>query len=192
VSGIADEVIFNLDVAQEDRVLTAEERQLRGLLKNKLLGIAAIDRIKWRQRSRNTWIREGDVNTKFFHLRANGHQWKNHIPSLIGPAGLVTKHEEKEHILLQHYKTLMGIGVAADVDLNWEALNINLADLSHLESPFSLAELKTAINDMHAEKAPGPDGFIGGVFRKCWHIISSDLLAAMNQMHSLRGDNCIC
>lgn len=37
VSDVADEVIFNLDVAQEDRVLTAEERQLRSLLKSKLI-----------------------------------------------------------------------------------------------------------------------------------------------------------
>jgi hypothetical protein len=72
VSGIADEVIFSLDVAQEDRELSGEEKQLRSFLKSKLLGIAAIDRIKWRQRSRITWIREGDANTKLFHLRANG------------------------------------------------------------------------------------------------------------------------
>jgi hypothetical protein len=74
VSSVADEVIFNLDVAQEDRSLSAEERTLRSLLKSKLLGFAAIDHIKWRQRSRITWIREGDANTRFFHLRANGHR----------------------------------------------------------------------------------------------------------------------
>jgi hypothetical protein len=170
VSEVADEVIFNLNVAQEDRILTAEERQLRSYLKSKLLGISAIDRIKWRQRSRITWIREGDANTKFFHLRANGRQRKNHIPSLNGPAGVVTKHEEKEALLLQHFRGLMGTSTAADVDLNWEALNINSADLSHLDAPFSLEQLKGAVNDLHAEKAPGPDGFIGGFFKKCWHI----------------------
>jgi mannosylglycoprotein endo-beta-mannosidase len=41
----------------------------------------------------------------------------------------------------------------------------------------------------HAEKAPGPDGFIGGFFKKCWSFIRHDLLAAMNQMHSLKRDN---
>jgi hypothetical protein len=118
VSSIADEVIFSLDVAQEDRVLTEQERQLRTLLKSKLLGFAAIDRIKWRQCSRITWIREGDANTKLFHLRANGRRRKNHIPSLTGPSGMVSKHDEKEEILLQHFKKLMGTSLPSDVDLN--------------------------------------------------------------------------
>jgi mannosylglycoprotein endo-beta-mannosidase len=189
VSSIADEMIFSLDVAQEDRVLTEQEMQLCTLLKSKLLGFAAIDRIKWRQRSRIMWIREGDANTKLFHLRANGRQRKNQIPLLIGPSGMVSKHDEKEEILLQHFKKLMGTSLPSDVDLNWDDLNLPSAALSHLDLPFSLHELKVAIGDMHAEKAPGPDGFIGGFFKKCWLIIGHDLLAAMNQMHSLKGDN---
>ncbi|MCC5686429.1 hypothetical protein LH611_28655, partial [Klebsiella pneumoniae] len=44
ISGIANEVIFRLDQAQEDRELTEAERNVRSLLKMKLLGIAAIDR----------------------------------------------------------------------------------------------------------------------------------------------------
>jgi hypothetical protein len=72
ISSLGDEVIFNLDVAQEDRILSVEERELRSTLKSKLLGFVAIDRIKWSHRSRITWIREGDANTRFFHLRANG------------------------------------------------------------------------------------------------------------------------
>jgi hypothetical protein len=46
VGQYADQVIFSLDVAHEDRALTAAERRLRTLLKNKILGIAAVDRIK--------------------------------------------------------------------------------------------------------------------------------------------------
>jgi hypothetical protein len=118
VSSIADEMIFSLDVAQEDRVLTEQEMQLCTLLKSKLLGFAAIDRIKWRQCSRITWIREGDANTKLFHLRANGRRRKNHIPLLIGPSDMVSKHDEKEEILLQHFKKLMGTSLPSDVDLN--------------------------------------------------------------------------
>jgi hypothetical protein len=38
VPAVADEVIFNLDVAQEDRNLTPNERRLRSMLKSKLLG----------------------------------------------------------------------------------------------------------------------------------------------------------
>lgn len=187
VSQVADEVIFNLDVAEESRALSAEERELRSMLKNKLLGVAAIDRMKWRQRSRITWIKEGDANTRFFHLRANGRRRKNHIPSLVGPSGTVTDHGQKAQVLLSHFTNLMGKRVQAENDQNWEAMNIPSIDLMHLDTPFSLAELKLAVDGLHGEKAPGPDGFIGNFFKKCWSFINLDLLAAMNQMHSLKG-----
>jgi hypothetical protein len=48
VSSIADDVIFNLDIAQETRALSVDERDLRRHLKCKLLGFAALDRVKWR------------------------------------------------------------------------------------------------------------------------------------------------
>lgn len=61
------------------------------------------------------------------------------------------------------------------------------ADLNHLDQPFSLEELQGAISDIAAEKAPGPDGFIGLFFKKCWHTIKVDLLNAVNQMSALDG-----
>lgn len=66
MSGIASEIIFRLDLAQEERTLSDEERRLRGLLKAKLLGLAAIDRARWWQKSRLTEIKEGDASTRFF------------------------------------------------------------------------------------------------------------------------------
>jgi hypothetical protein len=59
--------------------------------------------------------------------------------------------------------------------------------LTHLEAPFSLSELEVAVDKMHGEKAPGPDGFIGNFFKRCWSFIKADLLKALNQMHSLKG-----
>ena len=59
VLALANDVIFSLDLAQEERELSTEERQLRARLKAKLLGLAAVDRARWRQKSRITEIREG-------------------------------------------------------------------------------------------------------------------------------------
>ena len=121
---IANEVIFQLDLAMEHRELTAEEWALRRNLKSKLLGIAALERIRWKQRSRLTTIRSGDASTKFFHLRANGRLWKNHIATLIGQHGETTDHKEKENILLDHFKNLIGKAAANVSHLNWDFLGI--------------------------------------------------------------------
>lgn len=39
---------------------------------------------------------------------------------------------------------------------------------------------------MPSEKAPGPDGFIGLFYKKCWPIIGSDLTEALRVFHSLK------
>jgi hypothetical protein len=81
---LANELILRLDVAMESRALSVEERGFRRLLKRKLLGLASLERTIARQRSRITWLAEGDACTKFFHLHANHRRWKNFIAHLSG------------------------------------------------------------------------------------------------------------
>ncbi|XP_071685441.1 uncharacterized protein [Lolium perenne] len=176
---IANEVIFQLDLAQEERELSADERLLRRFLKARLLGIAAVERSRWKQRARLSWIKAGDANTRFFHLKANGRRRKNHIPALKSDIGIeVTDHEAKANILHQHFAKLLGTTGHRHVGLNWAALNIIPANLAHLEVPFTIEELKSAIFGLYSEKAPGPDGFTGLFYKKCWEIIHLDLLKA--------------
>jgi hypothetical protein len=71
--------------------------------------------------------------------------------------------------------------------LNWDALNINPVCLTHLDNPFSIEELKKAVFGLNSEKAPGPDGFTGLFFKKCWDVIHLDLLEAVNQAFAFQG-----
>jgi hypothetical protein len=63
---ICREVVSRLEQAQESRQLSQGECNLLGTLKNRILGLAAIEKSRAQQRSQLTWLRLGDANTKLF------------------------------------------------------------------------------------------------------------------------------
>jgi hypothetical protein len=47
-------------------------------------------------------------------------------------------------------------------------------NLESLARPVSTDDIDTVIKQMHANKAPGPDGFNGFFLKNCWDIIKED------------------
>jgi hypothetical protein len=91
---IAMEVIFRLEVAQDSRSLSPKEISLRRFLKLRYLGLTSLQRtIAWQQSSLR-WLREGDANTKLFHLHANHRRRKNFTPSLLVGGRSVFREED--------------------------------------------------------------------------------------------------
>ncbi len=183
---MALDVIQRLDVAQEHRDLSPQEMWLRAALKRKILGLASIERARKKQASRVTHIREGDANTKFFHLKINVRKRKNTIQRLRKDNGCAVTHGEKESTIHDHFASFMGRSGPRPNELNWEALDIMPADLATLGKPFSEEEVHRAIKEMPADKAPGPDGFTGAFFKACWEIIKEDILLVFNSIFNLR------
>lgn len=142
---IAEQIVLQLDQEQEQRPLTEDELSLRRLAKNRILALAALRRIKIRQRSRLTTIRVGDANTRLFHLRANGRRRKNHIPALIHLGATHTAHDQKAAALFQHYTGLLGDCPPREQTLNWELLNVQRHDLCSLDDDVSVDEIKAAV-----------------------------------------------
>ncbi|XP_014751138.1 uncharacterized protein LOC106865512 [Brachypodium distachyon] len=82
---IIKEVIWRIDIAEEERPLSMEEWGLRRHLKNNYLGHLSVQKVKLRQRSSLAWIKTGDANTKLFHIRVNDRRRKNFIQHLQTP-----------------------------------------------------------------------------------------------------------
>nr|CAB3475794.1 unnamed protein product [Digitaria exilis] len=76
---MAQEVILRPDEAQDNRDLTTAESDLRKRLKHRIMGWAVLEKARRKQCARINHLREGDANTKFFHLRANARRRKNFI-----------------------------------------------------------------------------------------------------------------
>ncbi|CAD6239585.1 unnamed protein product [Miscanthus lutarioriparius] len=136
---IVKEVLLQLEAAQEHRLLTAMELHLCRRLKSRSigLGLAAIEKSRIRQRSRLTYIRCGDTNTKFFHSRANARWRKNYIHCLHTDGGIAVAQQDKEKVIQDYFTNHIGSAVPRASTINWQSLGYNQHDLSDLEMPFS-------------------------------------------------------
>jgi len=56
-----------------------------------------------------------------------------------------------------------------------------------LDAPFTESEIEGIVKLIPAEKAPGPDGFTGSFYKRCWHTIKADIMEAMSCFYQLRA-----
>lgn len=186
---IVCEVVLRLDVAQEKRRLTDSEFQLRRQLKQRLLGLAAVERARKRQASRITWLRAGDAKTAFFQAKINSRKRKNFIYSLQREEVTATTHEDKASIAQDHFSDLLGTKQTRLCSINWAELDLPTVQNEGLDNPFSKPEVWAAIIASPAEKAPGPDVYSGTFFRSCWSTIKDDIMAVFDHFYRLAGGN---
>lgn len=180
----ARQLIGILDVAQEHRPLSAAEINLRRDLKARYLGLTAVEKMRAKQRSRLIHIRANEASSKLFYLQANRRRRKNFIRQLVTQEGSMHTHEDKASAVFQHFNSRIGQQVTREFTLDWTQINLPRCELQHLEEEFTQQELKEIIQEIAADKAPGPDGFIGAFYKASWDVIKEDLLAAVNFFYS--------
>jgi hypothetical protein len=83
----------------------------------------------------------------------------------------------------------IGKGEAHTIDFNWEALHFENLNLETMGKPFTEEEDRNTINQMPSDKAPGPDGFTGIFFKRCWDIIKGDVMKVIERFGDLHVHN---
>ena len=71
--------LLDIDMRGEMQVLTQEDRTRRLVVKSYIDYLASLEEISWRQKSKALFIKEGDNNTRFFHIIANSYRQTNQI-----------------------------------------------------------------------------------------------------------------
>jgi hypothetical protein len=66
------------------------------------------EELKWYERAKVKTLLEGDANTRFFHLVANGKHRKQHIYRLEDDQGVVVSVDRLKSHITNYYKTLFG------------------------------------------------------------------------------------
>ena len=70
------------DDLEKERELNLEEAEGRVNARADFKRWELAEEISWRQKSRETWLKEGDRDTGFFHRTANAHRRRNCINSI--------------------------------------------------------------------------------------------------------------
>ena len=144
--------------------------------------------IKWYERAKVKTLLEGDDNTRFFHLVANGKHRKQHIYKLENDQGVVIGDAQLKSYITKFYKDLFGPPDASDITLEEDRIQdipqVTQEDNEMLTSEFTEAEVKSDVFQMEHNKAPGPDGFPAEFYQVFWEVIKDDLLALFADFHN--------
>jgi hypothetical protein len=87
-----------------------------------VLGLASLERCIWRQRSRFLWLKEGDYNSKFFHVKASARRRKSFIQSITVGDVTTIDQEAKKQAFWEHFSDLIGKYKPCPSSINLSAL----------------------------------------------------------------------
>ncbi|XP_062080345.1 uncharacterized protein LOC133785103 [Humulus lupulus] len=119
------------------------------------------------QRSKITWLRQGDLNTSFFHAFLKKRKAENGIVSYmtaegacLGSPSLATGRVNIKHIEL--------------------GPKLSVEQQVILLRPFSKKEIREALLSIPVTKSPGPDGYGSGFFKAVWSDIGEEVCMAIS------------
>ena len=174
-------LIDSLDKKAEATPFSDNEINMKHYLKERLVVLLREEEMKWYERAKVNTLLQGDDNTQFFQLVANGKHRKQHIYQLEREDGIIVGDEQLKSYITDYYKGLFGPSedntISLQENLTDDIPQVSSAENDTLISPFSEQEIREAVFQMEHNKAPGPDGFLTEFYQVFWEVIKKDLLA---------------
>lgn len=109
--------VEELDKKAESQLLSRQELDLKNYVKQRLSFLLREEEIKWLQRAKTKRILEGDRNTKYYHLIANGKHRKTRIFQLEQEEGVIRGDVQIKKYITKFYKDLFGAPVGNNFSL---------------------------------------------------------------------------
>ena len=149
-----------LQQVESERRLTEEETSIKKEAKEGYAKWVNLEEIHWRQLSRELWLREGDINTGYFHRMANAHRRRNTMDRIKVSGVWLSEEQEVRTGIVEVFQQLLTEDSEWKADIGGLFLDqISQQEADTLELPFIEEEVHSALMDMNGDKAPGPDGF---------------------------------
>ncbi|CAA7058158.1 unnamed protein product [Microthlaspi erraticum] len=138
-----------------------------------------------RQKSRVTWLKDGDSNSAYFHRVAAGRKVLNHIHYLVDENGDRVESDQgiRSHCV-NHFQNFLGgdVGekmfVQEDIDLLL-LYRCTSEQKAFLQAEFSSEDIKEAFFYLPRNKSCGPDGYSAEFFTESWNIVGPEVIEAV-------------
>ncbi|XP_077252531.1 uncharacterized protein LOC143891921 [Tasmannia lanceolata] len=160
-----------------DRNLRDKEKEAR----DEFFSIARSEESMMRQKSRISWLCEGDTNSKFFHAAVKSRYHRNHIVVMEREDSTISYDpSEISNILVKFYWDLLNKYQNLAYNVPSPDKKLTDSEASHISRDDSEEEIREAVFSGEGSKVPGPDSFNGNFFKILnWarsHFSSSELL----------------
>ena len=176
-----EELKTRLDLAMSD------QNPIEGViqeLNSQLLLAYKIEEEFWKQRSRQLWLALGDANTGYFHAVTKGRRARNRLSVIEDEDGLPVFEEEKiSGVICKFYDNLFTSNHFDSAHTIEKALKpcISLETNEELIKEPTPEEIRNATFAIHADKAPGPDGFSASFFQSNWEVIGPAIVTEVQR-----------
>uniref|UniRef100_A0A803PEK6 Reverse transcriptase domain-containing protein n=1 Tax=Cannabis sativa TaxID=3483 RepID=A0A803PEK6_CANSA len=154
-----------------------------GELKNQLSRIMDQRETFWKQRAKQFWLKEGDKNSRYFHMAATTRRGNNAISKLRdGNGQWVSWENGLSELIVDYYSALFSASGASCLEVV-EDIECSISDMVNHELclPVTEEEVRKALFQMHPSKSPGPDGMTPGFYQKCWSIVKKDVVLVVQK-----------
>ncbi|XP_026419847.1 uncharacterized protein LOC113315813 [Papaver somniferum] len=148
------------------------------LLESEIRKLNEIQASSNRQKSRDHFYNDMDMNLRFFHIIMNRRKCRNRIDSLMAPNGTwCNDRDSLSNLLKQHFQNIMTTSNPSSIQhfIRHIPRCIYLKDNEQLEAIPSEQEIHQALMTMEPWTSPGPDGFPPGFYQTQWQVVNADV-----------------
>ncbi|GKU93217.1 hypothetical protein SLEP1_g6825 [Rubroshorea leprosula] len=181
---VAMDKVAQMDMKNEEADLEGEELAERQEGFNEMWDIMKKREILWKQKSRCSWAKLGDANTRFFHKVANGRKVHNNINGFACEGKWVEEPKKVKKEVVRYFSKMF----AGESWQRPKPVGINFKQISEekkaeLERPFSVEEIEEGLKSCEGSKAPGPDGFNFNFLKCVWNCLKEDFMSFFEEFH---------
>ncbi|GJQ92932.1 RNA-directed DNA polymerase, eukaryota [Tanacetum coccineum] len=132
------------------------------------------------QKAKIKWAIEGDENYKFYHGVINKKVGRCAVRGVMVDGTWLESPNSVKKEFFDHFKNRFDKPSSGGIELVREfSKRLSIEQNEILEGEVSNAEIKSAVWGCGIDKAPGPDGFTFGFYRRYWSFIENDVVDAI-------------